>query len=257
MILNIDDQKIFIDILGEGHPVILLHGWGQSGGYFDALVKELSKLGNFQFLKIDLPGFGESTPLLASCNLDKYAQTVQKIVQELGLKDYSVIGHSFGGSIAIKAIGRNYIQPKALILCGASGIREPASFKKTLLEKIAKISKPLFRLPILKNFAGLAKKVLYRLSGSADYLDTEGNPILRQTFIQAVSEDLTPLLPQIKIPVLLLWGAKDTYTPLKHAHKMKSLIPRSELIVVSDGTHAVLRQKSSQAAQIVDDFLQK
>ncbi|MBI4215525.1 MAG: alpha/beta hydrolase, partial [Parcubacteria group bacterium] len=47
------------------------------------------------------------------------------------------------------------------------------------------------------------------------------------------------------------------YTPLKHAHKMKSLIPRSELIVVSDGTHAVLRQKSSQAAQIVDDFLQK
>ena len=71
--------------------------------------------------------------------------------------------------------------------------------------------------------------------GSADYRNA--SPIMRQCLVKAVNEDLTELLPKIKQDTLLVWGDKDTATPISDAQIMKEKIPSSGLVVLEGTGH--------------------
>ncbi|MBR3844335.1 MAG: alpha/beta hydrolase, partial [Clostridia bacterium] len=90
--------------------------------------------------------------------------------------------------------------------------------------------------------------------GSADY--NNAPPVLRQTLVRVVNEDLTHHLPFITASTLLIYGENDTATPVVHAKIMEREIPDAGLCVIPDAGHWAFVEKPGHVAAIVESFLQ-
>ena len=99
MFKKIKNIKINYKQYGNGDDVILLHGWGQNIQMMDPLGKNLE--GNHRITIIDLPGFGLSSEPESVIGVPDYADVVHELLKELKIKNPIIIGHSFGGRVAI------------------------------------------------------------------------------------------------------------------------------------------------------------
>jgi pimeloyl-ACP methyl ester carboxylesterase len=89
--------------------------------------------------------------------------------------------------------------------------------------------------------------------GSDDYRNA--TPIMRETLVKLVNEDLKEYLPNIKAPTLLIWGELDTATPITDGEIMEKLIPDAGLVRVKDCTHYVFLEASAYVNKIIYTFL--
>src|SRR5665213_2360339 len=132
---------------GQGKKLVFLHGWGDSSETFEKLIQLLGP--KYEILSLDLPGFGGTQAPTEAWGAEDYAKFLKAWLVKIGVKDlYAVIGHSYGGTVAIEAIGNRVIVPKKLILLSSSGIRDVYRIRRLTLGAGAKIVKiPLKLLP--------------------------------------------------------------------------------------------------------------
>lgn len=89
--------------------------------------------------------------------------------------------------------------------------------------------------------------------GSADY--NSATPIMRQTLVRVVNEDLTSLLPEINVPSLLIWGTLDTATPISDGEAFERLIPDAGLVRIQGADHYSFLRDPILTARAVSSFL--
>lgn len=220
--------------LGQGEPVLILHGWGASGRVYQAMAEQLAA--KYRVIVPDLPGFGQSQePNIPFC-VDDYADFVLEFLKPMGIKRICLIGHSFGGRIIIKLANRALpFEIDKIVLIDSAGIRPQPSKKRGLRQRCYKIGKWFFtRKPVAKAFPGALEALRVRF-GSADY--AAASPMMRQCLVRAVNEDLTSLLPGITPPTLLVWGENDTATPVSDARLMEKTIPNAGLALIAGAGH--------------------
>ncbi len=232
-------------------PIVILHGWGLSGGRYEALQKILKKE-KYTVYAPDLPGFGEEKLLKPVMNLDDYVGFVFHFLHEKKIKKVIFIGHSFGGRVATKFTYKHPEYVEKLILTGAPIIREPLSLKKKLIGIIARTGKkilsysPIQVVEFLSWFA-------YRIIGEWDYFKAGD---MRPTFIKIINEDLSEILPSITTRTLLLWGEYDTFVPVAIGKKASAKMPHASFIEIPLATHKLPYEKPSLFAQEVLAFIQ-
>lgn len=234
MNIEVDGYNICYKITGAGDKtVVILQGWGTDLGVYDSVAAAIS--GKYRVVQFDFPGFGGSDEPREAWNVDAYADFFCKLMQALDIREAALIGHSYGGRVIIKLAARDSL-PFAIsniVLIDSAGIVPEKSFAQKL---------KIRRYKLLKRFLNL--KVIYFLfpeliddwrsrQGSADYRNA--TPMMRKCLVMAVNEDLRHLLPKIQQDTLLIWGDKDTATPIGDARLMDQLIPNSGLAVL-DGT---------------------
>jgi len=227
--------------------LVILHGWQSKIERWQPLVEILSK--NFDVYLPSLPGFGEKK-LSKVWNLSDYADWLADYLKKENIKNPILAGHSNGGRIAIQYLSRGGKAEK-LVLIASAGIKPKPSIKKKIFLVNAKIGKIIFSLPVFNLFKKPASWFLYSLAGEKDYYQAEG--CLKQTMANLIKKDLIPVLPKIKIPVLILWGREDTATPLADAYIFKNKIKKSKLIVFDKTGHNLpFAFKNKITAQIID-----
>lgn len=222
----IDDVTVNYDDLGnpEGEPVILMHGWGCNLTTVNLIANTL--VDTHRIINIDLPGHGKSSEPKEVWGVEDFTRLIEKIISELGLQNPSLIGHSFGGRIAILLSSRNKVNK--IVLVDAAGIKPKRSlnyYRKVYTFKLMK------RLIILFNGKKRGEEIIERRrskKGSADYRNS--SPMMRKVMSRCVNEDLKKYMPRIKAPTLLIWGENDTATPLSDAKTMEKLIPDAGLV---------------------------
>lgn len=212
--------------------LVFLHGWGVDSQLWFKIVPELINR-NYNLYFLDLPGFGQSQIPNTTYDIDDYKKIVYTFVNKLGLKKINLIGHSFGGSIAIKVASENPNFLTKLVLVNAAGIRH-SSIQKNVRTALAKIISPLFS----SSFMQPIRIKFYQMIGS-EYLNI---PSMSKIFTRVVSENLMPLLSKINKPTLIISGDKDDVTPVTHAQEMNKKIKKSELVVLSAGHFSFLDQ---------------
>lgn len=208
--------------------VIFLHGWRADGKVWIPVIRAMESVG-YSFYSLDLPGFGKSQISSGDFSLFDYCDVVFKFVKKLELEDLILVGHSFGGRIAIKLAGTRPDLIRKLILVDSAGIRVEPKLK-VVKKLFAKILRPFF----LFSFTQPLRRRLYQMIGAEDYIVT---PELNKTFLNVISEDLTDYLEKIGIPTLLVWGENDKDTPLAVGKRMHSLIPNSKFKILSNAGH--------------------
>lgn len=247
----ISNLNINCEITGAegGEELILLHGWGTNLHLFKPIAAELEA--SFKIYNLDFPGFGQSEPPEYVWGVEEYAIFLESFVAKFKIKNPIVIGHSFGGRVAIVYASRNSVSK--LILIDSAGVKP-----KRPLKYYAKIySFKLYR-KLLPFFIG-AKKARERVeqyrakTGSSDYNSAVG--VMRSILVKVVNEDLKDLMPKITASTLLIWGENDTATPVGDAKIMERLIKNSGLVVLKNAGHFSFVDKAYDVNLIIDSFL--
>lgn len=248
-ILTLDGNRLHYREIGAGFPVLLLHGWGSSVDSFSYLEKHLAP--NFRVVSLDLPGFGGSDAPASAWSLNDYVELVKSFIAQLDMGKPAVIGHSFGGRIAI-CLGAQDLVSK-IILANSAGVRPRRSPLYYLQVYAYKLARRLLDLAPASLRPALLEKLQQRF-GSSDYRNAA--PVLRKILVNVVNEDLTALLPAIKVPTLLIWGEQDTATPLYQAKILEQNIPDAGLVVLKGAGHYSFLDKPGEFNLIADHFLQ-
>lgn len=239
MKIKIDNINVNYIQYGEGKDVLLLHGWGQNIQMMKPIGDNLCR--NHRITIIDFPGFGESDEPLVPWTIRDYAVLVEKLVKELEIKKPVVMGHSFGGRVAIYFSADNPIEK--LVLFGSPCIRE-----ETALPLSVRILKKLKTLPGLDKLGEKMKKYI----GSRDY--KAASPIMRQTLVNVVNEDLASYARKIEEPTLLIWGENDTEAPVEGAKELEKIMIDAGLIILP-GTHYAYLENLGQVITILNNFI--
>jgi pimeloyl-ACP methyl ester carboxylesterase len=235
MNINIDNYNINYKITGHGKVVVILQGWGTSLDLYDSVANSINS--HYKVIQLDFPGFGQSDEPREPWNADDYADFVLKFLDKLDIREASFIGHSHGGRVIIKLASRDELPVKVekIVLIDSAGIVPKKSFKKRLKIRIYKIGKKLASIKVLQKLFPDAIENWKNRQGSADYRNS--SPMMRQSLVKLVNEDLTTSLGKIKADTLLVWGDQDTATPISDAHIMEKAIPKAGLVVLKGGGH--------------------
>lgn len=244
-------QNLAVEYQDEGvGPVILfLHGWQDSLHTFDSLAPLLSSAR--RIIRFDLPGFGGSETPKEIWNLDNYIRLVNEFIQKLNIQVDVLVGHSFGGRIAIKGSAENKLLANRIILIGSAGIARKRVFRNSVLKILAKVGGLMTYIPPLVFWREKLRKKMYDLIGG-DYLNAGA---LRETFLKIISEDISLSAKKITVPALLIWGVNDTETPLADGERLSQLIPDSRLEKINQAGHFVHKEKPQEVANLIKKFL--
>lgn len=234
-------------VVGEGAPVLLLHGWGANVPLLWALMEQLAGKG-FRCYAPDLPGFGDSDPPPSAWTVHDYAAFVLAYMDAQALQRVHLFGHSFGGRLAL-VLGANHADRlDKIVLCDAAGVKPktpwyhalPAALYQTIKDKI----------PEGSTLDKLRDRYRQRV-GSADYLSAGA---MKETFLAVIAEDLLPCARRIQHPTLLLWGENDTDTPLWQAQALADAIPDSGLVTFPGAGHYSYLDALPDAVRVIDYF---
>ena len=213
--------ELSYSIEGEGDTILLLHGWGCDKNIWQA-TREL-------------------------WGVEEYTRSIEALVATLGIERPTLIGHSFGGRVAIVYASRNDVC--RVVLTDAAGVKPHRSMRYYYKVYSYKLMKRTLPLLIGRNKAHLLLEQRRAKSASSDY--NRATPMMRAILSRCVNEDLCHLMPMVKAPVLLFWGDKDTATPLADAHKMQRLMPDAGLVVAQGAGHfAMLEQPTLWQASL-------
>ncbi len=255
MNININGASINYEVMGEGKPVLLLHGWG-------ACINAMAPIWNHlkdkcKVYVLDFPGeSGGSSIPPEPWGIPEYSEMVKKFIEELKIEKPDVIAHSFGGRVTIYLASKYPELFNKIILTDAAGVKSKTTFKKVYRKYTYKVGK--FMLKTFTSKEKYDEKITaYRdKHSSADYKALKSE-ITRETFKKVISLDLTPELKNITRPTLLIWGENDTDTPVYMAKIMEKNIKDSGLVILKDAKHFSYIDKSYEYNAIVDNFLFK
>ncbi len=227
-------------------PVVFLHGWQASAQTWNSVLNVLDKNGVPVFA-LDLPGFGHSELPKHAFSVSDYAEILKSFFDKMLIPEALIVGHSFGGRVAIKFSVYYPAMVKKLVLVDSAGFHDK-SFLRNVKVILAMLFGPLFNLFASENW----KRQVYKFFGASDYADA--GP-LRETFVKVINEDLTQYMLQVQPKTLLIWGADDLETPLEYGHRMRQLIQKSRLEVLSGAGHYSFLDKPAEFMKALEEFI--
>ncbi len=225
--------------------ILILHGWGLSSVNYKKLAISLNTK-KYRVYCPDLPGFGTAKIPEKPYDLDDYVNFIKQYVTKEKLGKFILIGHSFGGRIALRFAEFYPEKITKLILAGVPGVR--TSLNKVYLFLImSKIGRFFLYFPIFRPLLSITRKIVYKIIGTHDYERTDG--VMRETFKKVVKFDLVSTMMKIKVKTLLVWGEKDSIVPVWIGEKMSKNIINSKLAIVPNTSHNLPYKQPKQFIQ--------
>ncbi|HEV2444898.1 MAG TPA: alpha/beta fold hydrolase [Candidatus Sulfopaludibacter sp.] len=236
----------------EGQAVVLVHGLGGRADDWENLAPFLARAGYRVYLP-DLPGYGRSErPVRFSYSVRDEAAVVAGFFDALGLKRADLGGWSMGGWIAQLVAAEHPERVRKLMLFDSAGLAAKPDWDTGLFTPATPGQLDALDALLMPNppqVPGFVARDLIRLSKRDAWV------IHRALDSMLTGRDATDaLLPQLKLPVLMVWGSLDRITPLSQGETMHRLVPQSELDVIPGCGHLAPRQCAAQIAPTVVEF---
>ena len=253
-------MSVHVEIIGQGQPLVMLHGWGLHSGVWQPLVKRLSQ--KYMLYLVDLPGHGNSRPI-EPFHLHAIADEVAQVIP--GVSD--VLGWSFGGLVAQRIALNQPDRIRRLILCGTTprfvasadwdaGI-DPTNFE-TFADNVSHDYKAamLQFLTLQCMQSSDRRAVIKQLRLSFETRPTPTQTTLGRALNILLDSDLRDEISDIRKPTLLIHGDRDTLAPVQAAHWMMQQLPVGFLRVISGAAHAPFLSHSDQFVETLNQFLE-
>lgn len=255
--------------LGEGPPLVLIHGLGGCWQNWLENIPYLSK--SHRVLALDLPGFGASPAPPWPVSIAGMAQFVRAFCDQLGLgSDTTLIGHSMGGAIASDLTAISPGRFDKLVLVAGAGItfarawREPA----TVISRVFNLARPFTATyardavlrPHLRRavFSGIiyrpqlmGREILFEIARDGG----PNAPSFAEAFVSLMGHDGRELLREIEVPTLVIWGNNDRIVPVSAALVHHQRISDSRLEIFNHTGHMIMMERPQRFNAVLEDFL--
>ena len=231
--IEICGVRLHYEVTGpeDGAAVVLMHGWGCNHTTVRSIAAILER--GMRVYNLDLPGHGNSDEPPSVWGVVEYTDLVEQFCANQGIASPILIGHSFGGRIGLLMASRNDV--RKMVLVDGAGIKPRRSLRYYIKVYSFKTAKRLLPLLMGKKRGGELIDRWRGKAGSADYRTS--TPKMRAVMSKCINQDLKFVMPSIKASTLLIWGSKDTATPLSDGKYMEKHIPDAGLVVFEDAGH--------------------
>ena len=228
---------------GPGPLMVALHGWGRDHHDFS------TSLSGYSHLLVDLPGFGVSPPPAEIWGAADYAACMAAVLDEHASPEPAVVlGHSFGGRVAICLAASRPDLVRAVLLCGVPLLRPPGAGKVPLAYRLGRKAHQMGLLSERRFEA------MRRAHGSSDYNAASG--VMRKVLVRVVNESYDAQLATVGCPVALLWGGADHAVPASMVDQARRRLTVPVATEVVDGAgHDVHRQAPDRLAAMVQQLI--
>lgn len=270
---SVDGLRINYLIAGKGEPLLLLHGANIGWGMWCLNIPELSK--RYKVIAVDLPGAGASVKIdFKDVDLEKnFIQPVEKLLNFLGVSSLNVIGHSFGGWIALKLALNAKMSIKKIILSDSLGFSRSIPLRQwpVTFYLLAKLISQTALKATKANMDKFLASAFYKkqsISGlffeyyfESLYKFGLSHPILffngLSSFLRMRKElDLRGRLESVLQPTLIIWGEKDRNLSYTRNEDFFKLIPNSRLEIIGEAGHVPPLEKSALFNNLALNFFQ-
>ncbi|MCO1332783.1 alpha/beta hydrolase [Microbulbifer sp. OS29] len=255
----------------NGRKILCLHGGGDSLSTWNAWNVKMGQ--KYHLILVDMPGHGLTDPLAEGTYTPKhFANFIAEFVEALQLEDFVIVGHSFGGNGVLRYLTEHPEIPKAAILISPCGYkcgkglemsRTTARFVtnhwgRWLVSHLGSrgILRKMLRSKFVYDPQALPEEMLERIYLLSRYEKNRGTVI---NLVANATLNFQPLsgLENIKLPVLLIWGAEDQIVPLQIGQYFCEKLPRGELVVYQKIGHLPQVENAAQSATDAMQFLHR
>jgi pimeloyl-ACP methyl ester carboxylesterase len=251
----VDGHRIHYEVAGPvADPVVILvHGLGGRAEDWRNLAPFLAKSG-FRVYMPDLVGYGRSEkPADFSYSVHDEAGLVVDFMSALGLEKVDLGGWSMGGAIAQHVAYDHPDRIQRLILFDSAGLFQLPTWDPRLFTPTAPadlVQLDVLLMPHPPQVPAFVARDIIRTSNERAWV------IHRALASMLTGKDATDnLLPQLKMPVLIVWGAEDRITPIAQGKAIHQLVPKSQFEVIPNCGHLAPDQCAAQMAPSVLAFL--
>lgn len=226
--LTVVAGEVLADRFGdEPARVLALHGWGRTGADFARVLEGTDGLA------VHLPGFGHTPAPPEPWGSADYAAHLSRAIDDSRVErgPYVVVGHSFGGRVAVRLAAQRPDLVSALVLTGVPLVRAMPPPRPRLTLRVAK------KLNAARLLPESVVDRLRRSGGSADYNAAQG--VMRGVLVRVVGEDYREDLARITTPVHMVWGELDDAASPAGARMAADLLADVRLDVVPGAGHLI------------------
>ena len=237
----IGDARIHSVHAGDGSPVVLLHGLSGSHNWWRYTIPALRK--RYAVHVPELIGFGRSRRRGRQPGVPEMAVVLSEWLDKMNLQRPHLVGHSMGGQVSVHMVAQG-LDVRTLTLACASGLAR--EFGIGAVARMVGGALPPRRWGVFEFMPTMA----------VDALRAGPRRLLRASF-SLLSDDVTPLLPKIVCPTLVVWGALDPLVPLAHGERYAQALPNARLVVIADAAHNVMADRPAEFNRVLVDFIDR
>jgi len=265
---NID---LYYEDHGSGKPVVLIHGYPLSGASWEKQVPVLLDAGH-RVIAYDRRGFGKSSQPTTGYNYDTFAEDLHKLITQLELRDFALVGFSMGGGEVARYLGKYGSKgvSKAVIISGVPPFLlkapdNPEGLDSSVFEGIQKAivtDRYAFFTEFFKNFYNLdvllGKRVSEQVVQSSWNVAAGSSAVASLACVPTWHEDFRNDVARIDVPTLVIQGDADRILPIAASGlRAAKLIKGARLLVVKDGPHCITWTHAEQVNTELLEFLGK
>ena len=257
---------------GTGQTILLIHGLAGSSKTWDDVIPLLTP--HADVIAVDLLGHGESAKPSGDYSLGAFASGLRDFLSILGVESVTIVGHSFGGGVAMQLAYQHPHLVDRLVLVGSGGLgREvswllrlltlpgaeyvmPFAFPKPIVDRVTDVGRQLGRRDIRSPKFSEMWRAYSSLAGATN----------RKAFVRTMRGVIEPggqtvnatdrLYLAAHVPTMLVWGDHDGIIPVEHAHAAHEVIPTSRLEIIEGVGHFPHVEQPETFTNLLVDFMQ-
>lgn len=253
-------REVFWERMGEGPPLIVLHGTPWSSALWRPYAAALAQ--RFTVYLWDMPGYGRSSKAAEHpVDLGVQGELFADLLRHWGLDRPHVVAHDFGGAVALRTRLLHGAEYRSLCLVDVVALSPWGSPFFTLVKEnadvFAQLPPDIHRAAVEAYVRGASNRELradeLRML-TTPWLDPSGQQAFYRQIAQAdeqFTQEVEPRYGEITEPVHIVWGTEDTWIPVDRAHRLRSAIPHASLALIDGAGHLVqLDQPVALAAEL-------
>jgi magnesium chelatase accessory protein len=252
-----------VQVIGQGPPILLLHGTGASTHSWAGLMPLLAS--SFTLVAPDLPGQGfTQSPPREFLSLPGMARAIRSLLRELDIRPEVAVGHSAGAAVAIQMTVSRQIAPRAIV--SLNGALLPLGGMAGQI--FAPLAKLLTVVPFVSDLfsrrARDPRAIERMIEQTGSTLDKRGIELYRRLASNPAHvaaalgmmahwdlRSFAMVLPRLKVPLTLVVGSRDRTIPPSQAERVHELLPQSTIVTLPGLGHLAHEERPEECAAII------
>jgi len=246
-LLKNEKNYSYIEI-GEGEPIVALHGLMGALSNFDEVAQYFSANG----YKVIIPVLPVYSMPLGDANIEGLVKFLHEFITFKGLENIILMGNSLGGHIGLSYTKLHPENVSRLVLTGSSGLYEKAMGKGYMKRKDYEVMRNMVE-EVFYDPAVATKEMVDEAFETAN----DRRKLMRVLLIakSAIRHNMAKCLPKISTPTCVIWGRDDIVTPPDVGVKFDELLPDSDLFWIEKCGHAAMLERPAEFNVILENWL--